>query len=510
MPEKNIQVKKKFQGVSEYNDFSLLAVLLVICLAVGIYQIATTVLISKDGVFYITEAQKFSDAPVEVIQKYPFGYTFLVFSAYKIISGLWGESSLYIWIYSAQGVSFLGRLLALAALYYLGKYLVGKPKAFWSVFILIILPYPSKMGIDALREWPYLLFLVIGFLFLFHGISKKQWWTFGWVGLSAGLGHMIRPECAQLIIYAMFWLGLSLFKSPRRMKRAAILGAAFILLAGFALPVIPYMKAKGSVLPEKLQKLKHQDDKEVVSLEKDYHYLHETDNISKANIYFMKVVRAFIKLTTKLSENLMYYFMPSWLVGFYIRFRKRAPQNNDERFLLTLFLLFNISVLLLLYMNYGYISRRHTLPMVVLTIFNLPAGMRLLTDWLRKILFSSRPQMENILFAVLLVTGIAICTPKLFRPLGADKEGYRETARWLSENSDKNDVIAVPDKRVSFYAQRPGKRIKNGTIPSSAKFLVTIEKNEEATPPFGQPLRKEYRQWVNKKKKRIITVYRVQ
>jgi len=41
------------------SDCTRLGVLMGLCLALGVYLIATTVLISKDGVFYIGQAQAF-------------------------------------------------------------------------------------------------------------------------------------------------------------------------------------------------------------------------------------------------------------------------------------------------------------------------------------------------------------------------------------------------------------------------------------------------------------------
>ena len=125
--------------LAERRDFVNLGILFLICLTIGVYLILTTVLIANDGVFYIERAQAFSSDPIRIIEGRPFGYPFLIYMAHKV-AGLFSASSVYSWIYSAQSVSLLCRLIALGPLYFIGKYFVGGRKAFMGIFILVILP----------------------------------------------------------------------------------------------------------------------------------------------------------------------------------------------------------------------------------------------------------------------------------------------------------------------------------------------------------------------------------
>ena len=58
----------------EKRDIIHLMVLVAIALAIGVYLIVTTVLISKDGVFYIERAQQLPNDPIGVIKAHPPGY----------------------------------------------------------------------------------------------------------------------------------------------------------------------------------------------------------------------------------------------------------------------------------------------------------------------------------------------------------------------------------------------------------------------------------------------------
>lgn len=116
----------------EPRDEYPLVVLASITLAIGIYIIATTVLITQDGTLHIRLAQNFPQNPIGMIKHNPpFGYPFLIFLTHKVITSFSQDGSIYSWIYSAQSVSLLCRLLSLIPLYFIGKLLVGSRRSFW-------------------------------------------------------------------------------------------------------------------------------------------------------------------------------------------------------------------------------------------------------------------------------------------------------------------------------------------------------------------------------------------
>ena len=75
--------------------------------------------------------------------------------------------------------------------------------------------------------------------------------------------------------------------------------------------------------------------------------------------------------------------------------------------------------------------------------------------------------------------GIVICVPKLLRPIRIEKQGYRAAAQWLNANTDNAKIVAVPDKRISFYAQRQGLVYKSGNIPANVVYIVRTLKNQK-------------------------------
>ena len=207
----------------------------------------------------------------------------------------------------------------------------------------------------------------------------------------------------------------------------------------------------------------------------------------------------------------MYFFVPALLLGISHRFRKRSQMIDVEKLLMPVFIMVNIVMAILLYYHYGYISRRHCLPLVVFTIFYVPIGLHVWADWLKNVFLKVRPRTSRnsqFYFGVLLAIGIAICLPKLFRPLRADKYGYREAAKWLKENTNREAIIGTPDSRISLYAEREKIVYENDRLPLSMDYLVRIVKSEDDVLGINNSAEKKGSFWVNEKKpKKRIVIY---
>ncbi len=274
------------------SDFLYLGILAGVCLLLGIYLIVSRPLMANDGVFYIEQARRVVSDPLAVTRRHPPGYPLLVWAAHALTNRFAAGDAALLWVRSAQGVTLLCRILALVPLYFLGRRLVGPRDSFRALLILAVLPYPAYYGSDVLREWPYVLFLSVGFWMLYRGLQEGTWWPFAVAGLAAGLGYLIRPECAQLLIYGAIgllltarlprWGHSALVPDPgdarapnedgkgrafpvRKGSFAALAsaepgwrrawawwGAGLLLVAGFALAAVPSIRATGTILPQQL------------------------------------------------------------------------------------------------------------------------------------------------------------------------------------------------------------------------------------------------------------------
>ncbi len=494
-------------------DLARIAILLALALVIGTYLIATTVLIARDGVFYIEQARKFSSDRLGVIKAHQPGYPFLIFAAHKFAVLFTGPSSVYSWIYSAQGATLLCRLLAIVPLYFVGKLFVGAGKSFWAVLILIMLPYPAKFGSDVVRDWPHILFLAWGFVFLIWGAKQGKWWLFGLAGLAAGLGHMVRLECAQVVVYGILWLSIRLLLPKHNMSRPKLIQALLVLLIGFAVFAEPYVKLSGKSLSLKVKELIDPSSRSPSAK------IQNPDIDNTGGIYVGAslpggAARAFGKLIKEIDDDLFHFFTPALVIGLYFRFRRGSAATDVERFFIPVFIMLNAAMLMLLYSKFRYVSRRHSLPLVAFLVFYVPDGLQMLGDWLGGRVFKGwaiAKKHPQIWFFVVLAVGLIICLPKLVRPMRIDKQGYRDAAKWLEENSGENDLIAVPCLRISHYAARRGLRCyENEKPPGHVDYVVRITADENEKLKFDGDVRKEYSTWVDERiKKKKLVIYGV-
>ncbi|MHB9069806.1 MAG: glycosyltransferase family 39 protein [Sedimentisphaerales bacterium] len=463
--------------LAEKQDVINIAVLVMIALVIGVYLIATTILVNKDGVIYIEQAKNFSSNPsLGMRGTYPPGYPFLIYTTHRIAALISNNVSVESWIYSAQSVSLLCRMLSLIPLYFIGKLLVGTRNSYLALLILIFLPYPAEYGSEIVREWPNLFFLATAFLFLLLGTANGNWLMFAAGGLFAGIGYMIRSECGQIVLYGMLWLLVSLFIPKASINRLKALGLTIILIIGFLIPAVPYSIMRGEVLPPKL--------KEVVISDKNF----QSERIEKpayiASVMPKDVLKAFGKLTERIGENLMYFFLLPLAVGLYYHFRRPKELLADGRLFISALVILYATMMMMLHINFGYMSRRHFMPMIVFTVFYIPTGLLIIAEWIGGInIKGNEDKQKNTQkwFFILLTTGMLICFVKLSGITGAERKGYREAAAWLNKNTAVADIIAVPDLRISFYAERKGLLNESGGLTADIKYAVrTVKKTGDS------------------------------
>jgi hypothetical protein len=462
-----------------------ISILLAVAFCVGIYLVSTTILIAKDGTTFIEYARNLETSPIEAMKseyQHP-GYPFLIVVAHKIAKIGHSGSSLWSWIYSAQAVALIFRLLTVVLLYFVGKKIVGERFSFWAILILILLPDAAEYGSDALSDWPYIFFLSAGFLLLIQGAVSGKWWLFGFSGLAAGMGYLIRPECAQVVVFGTLWLGLQVFYSGRIISKRKAVFAFALLLVGFLIIAGPYMKLKGAVFPKKqlVQFVPNTQSSEVY--EQGIQIC--ANGVCAAGFAPPDIAKAWGKMVQRVSETLMWFFVPALLIGAYKYFRSRDWREPEKFFVIVLIAL-NVLIMTLLYCKFGYMSRRHTLPLVIFTIFYVPAGLEALASWLDE-KFPNKANAD-FWFMVLLVIGIAICSPKLLRPIRAEKQSYRDAARWLAKNTDEKDIIAVPDIRIGFYSGRRSVEYNGRAVPKEAQYVVKVFEDEKNTPTSEEML----------------------
>ena len=481
-----------------------------LALCIGVYLIFTTALVSKDGITFIKYGQQIESSSVETKvneDQHP-GYPWLILTAHKLTRLLHNNTSILSWIYCAQSVALVFRLLSIVVLYFIAKHLFGAGMSFWAVLILIVLPKPAEYGSDTLSDWPHLFFLLTSFLLLLKGAVNRNWRLFGFSALAAGAGYLIRPECVQMIVMGSLWLGLQSLLPGHTLSKARALPALALLFAGFLAFAWPYMNLKGAVFPKKkvgqFTSVSHQLE------------LPEKKNLtlSKAKTMLqvapLKITKAFCKIAANIGETLMWFFVPALLLGIYKKL-KNLKWYEPEKFFIIAIIGLNIPVMIWLHYKHGYMSDRHTLPLLIIPILYIPLGLQEFAVRLQKLCSAKVKSSgainfnERFWFLLLLLIGVSICSPKLLRPIRAEKQGFRAAAEWLKKNTDSDAIIAVPDRRISFYAGRKELYYENRDIPKKAEYLVKIYKKKTGKLTPENPSDKLVYKYIDKRRRIINT-----
>lgn len=507
------------EKTTKKQDIINLAILLAIALAIGLYLIFTTVMVAKDGIFYIERAQKFSTDPIGIIKGHPFGYPLMIFLNHKLLNLVSNTTSPQHWIYTAQITTLLCKIAAFIPLYFIGKILVGQKNSFLALLILNFLPYPTEFASDALRDWPLILFLALGFWAILWGAKNHNSLIFALAGLAAGIGYMVKQMCLQLVVCGIIWLIYSFLRAEKNFNRKNSTLALAMLFLGFLIPVAPYTVIKGTIMPDRYHGYAPPEPILSGDFEKNTPETKEHTNNNTPIKYSagleIEIHKAAEKFVKKTCENLMWFFVLPLLVGIYYHFQKNATQ--EELILITSLVVVNLILLFLRFYRVGAdISHRYILPLTIFTIFYIPIGLKLISFWLLNMnkidlmAFSFSSEKVKKLFSTLLIIGICICLPKLIRPIRIEKKGYRSAANWLKNNTEKSDVIAVPDdRRFAFYSNRKGIIYKDGKIDKNAKYILQIKKTEQI-PAFYGNIKEVYSAQINPRKKmgKKVVIYK--
>jgi len=282
------------------------------------------------------------------------------------------------------------------------------------------------------------------------------------------------------------------------------------------------MKARGRILPAKIEYLISS------SCESQSQRVVKGDFNSYNNVYATailpgKVAKAIYRLIVEISDNLMYFFVPALVIGIYSRFNKQSTTTDIERFFVPVFIVLNVVLMILLYCGFEYIERRHCLPLVACTIFYVPIGLQILADWLSGRFSKGRsgnnPKPQQW-FLILVAVGVGICLPKLLGPIRIEKQGYRDAVKWLKENTAQEDLIAVPDSRIGFYAERKTVVSESKNAFEGVDYIVSLEKDENAKLPAvpetrlgrkeGRVVQEKQSLWLDKRRKKDrLIIYKV-
>ena len=194
--------------------------------------------------------------------------------------------------------------------------------------------------------------------------------------------------------------------------------------------------------------------------------------------------RAVSRVVGNIAEDFMVIPVLPWLLGLYWCLRHR--DGRLERALIAAILIVNLGLMLgrQIWLASDS-SRRYAVALISLTIFYLPTGLDILTQFLSRLHplrgdpAPGGTEPRSPWFYLLVVGGVILCAPKLIStPLRAEKVGLRLAGEWLRQNTESDSVVAEPDQRIHFYAQRQGLPYKRYPNSRKADYVVEITRGD--------------------------------
>jgi hypothetical protein len=298
-------------------------------------------------------------------------------------------------------------------------------------------------------------------------------------------------------------------------REKALIGLT-LLVIGFAVPTAAYIRCTGKIIPPEVNSIMKSFSFNALPDRTDVPRINTvSSNYNTAEIVPSRVLKALGEIFKTIGESLMWFFMPALAIGLCYRFRGNA--KREELFLITTFVLVSVTMMILRYCYFlHHVSQRWSLPLITFTIFYIPVGLGVIGSRLESRFPMNKQKTETAKgnrgswFLVLLLVGMCICIPKLLRPIRIAKQGYRDTAQWLRGNTAATDIIAVPDRRISFYAERNGVLFAGGRIPRSCEYAIRQFQSQGEMFLYGVKMNEELslvKHW--RDEKNAIAIYRI-
>ncbi len=446
---------------------------------------ARTSVIFEDGPYFLDVARAFSEGRFADALAHPYHplYSALV----AAVQPIFGDFEL-----AAMAVSCVGGAIAVAACFLLLREAFGERPAWIGAILLAVSPYPVRFTADVASEGVYLACFTASLTLFWLGVQRDRRVSLFAAGLLSGLAYLARPEGAGLIGIGLVWFVYTLVRGERTPGEAGRDAAA--LLAGGLVFVLPYVavvsQRAGSVALSGKKSLARTLGLSEGPIAEPWLLAIALVALvlSIAGVAWLRtapgrpvartairalptvVLLAFVVLTaidrvaaaefaavvgsTLRPEILLFVLAGIWGVS------REGFKDRDTFF----FLVFTAYAVLLvgLLESYGYLSRRHFVPLMPLLVGYAGVGVTVLADAIaaQRLL---RLAMSPPRVAFALCTGlILIAAPKTLHDHRREALAERLAAEWIAEQELRSGWVASDKRRIAYYAGRKWQPIRVG------------------------------------------------
>ena len=440
----------------------LLAVAVLSAILHGV-GMARTPLPAQDGLKFLRIAREFQGQPaldvVRSADQHPL-YPALIAVVEPPLALILGHGPLA-WRLAAQGVSALAAVLLLWPLHTLTRRIFGDRAANLAIFLFALLPFPSVIGHETLADSLALSLTVAALACGEATLRSRSWWATLGCAIFAGLGFWTRPEVA--LVPPVVALAGALRWRPWA-DEWALTGRIGALAGVVLLFVGSYALVKGEV-SEKLslrwstalglnnhppRKLAPQFPRGLNDPRFDFTPKEESESATLRHDW----AGAARQLGREWAEGITYILVPVLILG--VGWGRRPPAgSSDGKRLLLVYAAAFAAIALRHATTLGYLSGRHALTLIVVSIPFAASGMLLWCDGFARRWHVSPARGRRLACLGLLIlasAGIA-AQGKAGHP---SRWGHLAAGSWLRDHSEPDARVLDTRGWASFVRGIPG------------------------------------------------------
>jgi 4-amino-4-deoxy-L-arabinose transferase-like glycosyltransferase len=445
---------------------SLLAIVL-LAAALHTFGIARSILPAQDGLKYVKIARAFQVHPwadvVRGTDQHPL-YPALVALAEPVVAAFAGQGP-DTWRIAAQLVSALAALALLVPLHGLARRLFGDRVANLTALGFVLLPLPMTVGHDTLSDSLALFAFALALRLGLESLDSERWEPAVGCGVVAGLGFLARPEVLVAVLAVVVTGGCRAFGRsaiPLRLAlpRTAVLAVAFLAVVG------SYALVKGEV-SEKLalrraappvRKAGHWLPKGLDDPHWDFSPKEEPAEVPRRRVGDVLQSLA-LQWSDGLGGILAFFGIWGLVRDGHIRRviagqGERPDPRNTGRVLVAVYLALFTLVLVRHELRMGYLSDRHTLTLVTLSLPWAAAGVFVCARGL-SIKLRWTPRTARVAGIVLLTAAVTTGIIFQLKPAHTSRWGHRAAGRWLAANAKPGQAVLDTRGWASFVSGLP-------------------------------------------------------
>lgn len=479
-------------------------VLAAILHAIGI---ARTLLPAQDGLKFIRVARQFHHRPwtnvVRGSDQHPL-YPALIALAEPVVR-VFNGSGPSTWRIAAQLVAAAASTALLVPLFGLIRVLFDERIACVGTLAYVLLPSPAAIGHDTLSDSLALLAFLVVMRLGEIALRRDDWICAAGCGLAAGVGYLARPEVlvapvAVVLTAASRW-HVPAEAGQRLIARLAALSVVFLATVG------TYTLVKGEVSEKLALRIGAALGKRPAMVRKapqwlprglddarwDFSPKEESDDIPTR-----KPIRIVGRLVRHWSDGL------GWILAFFAlwgvardRFIRRFIGREDDpdvrigRRLIAVYLVLFSAVLIRHAWKMGYLSGRHTLALVVLSIPWAAAGVTICACRLASVLHWG-PRLARGVGVATLLAAIAAGTLFQLKPSHPTRWGHWAAGQWLLAHTRPSDAVLDTRGWAGFVSGRPSYdywHVRQSFTDTHLGYVVVSADELEAESRRGATLR---------------------